>query len=41
MSLSFQVLEGMCFMNNTIFRKHMREFYPLLTRLVCCEQASY
>ncbi|CAL9247916.1 unnamed protein product [Arabidopsis halleri] len=33
-----KVLEGMCFMNNTIFRKHMREFYPLLTRLVCCEQ---
>ncbi|CAH2065526.1 unnamed protein product [Thlaspi arvense] len=35
-----KVLEGMCFMNNTIFRKHMREFYPLLTRLVCCEQAK-
>lgn len=33
-----KVLEGMCFMNNKIFRKHMREFYPLLTRLVCCEQ---
>ncbi|EFH53532.1 predicted protein [Arabidopsis lyrata subsp. lyrata] len=29
-----KVLEGMCFMNNTIFRKHMREFYPLLTRLM-------
>ncbi|KAL0722489.1 hypothetical protein Bca4012_037088 [Brassica carinata] len=35
-----KVLEGMCFMNNKIFREHMREFYPLLTRLVCCEQAS-
>ncbi|KAL1193725.1 Brefeldin A-inhibited guanine nucleotide-exchange protein 5 [Cardamine amara subsp. amara] len=33
-----KVLESMCFMNNKIFRKHMREFYPLLTRLVCCEQ---
>ncbi|KAF2611868.1 hypothetical protein F2Q70_00011899 [Brassica cretica] len=29
-----KVLEGMCFMNNKIFRKHMREFYPLLTRLM-------
>lgn len=33
-----KVLKGMCFMNNQIFRKHMREFYPLLTKLVCCDQ---
>ncbi|XVF35229.1 hypothetical protein REPUB_Repub18cG0127500 [Reevesia pubescens] len=33
-----QVLKGMCFMNNKIFKKHLREFYPLLTKLVCCDQ---
>ncbi|WRX32521.1 Mon2 [Theobroma cacao] len=33
-----KVLKGMCFMNNVIFRKHLREFYPLLTKLVCCDQ---
>ncbi|XP_019057827.1 PREDICTED: brefeldin A-inhibited guanine nucleotide-exchange protein 5 isoform X1 [Tarenaya hassleriana] len=33
-----KVLKGMCFMNSKVFRKHMREFYPLLTKLVCCEQ---
>ncbi|KAJ7980503.1 Brefeldin A-inhibited guanine nucleotide-exchange protein like [Quillaja saponaria] len=33
-----KVLKGMCFMNNQIFRRHLREFYPLLTRLVCCDQ---
>ncbi|KAK7363367.1 hypothetical protein VNO77_05507 [Canavalia gladiata] len=33
-----KVLQGMCFMNNKIFRRHLREFYPLLTKLVCCDQ---
>ncbi|OMO86408.1 SEC7-like protein [Corchorus olitorius] len=33
-----KVLKGMCFMNNKIFKKHLREFYPLLTKLVCCDQ---
>ncbi|WJX96402.1 Brefeldin A-inhibited guanine nucleotide-exchange protein 5 [Trifolium repens] len=33
-----KVLQSMCFMNNKIFRRHLREFYPLLTRLVCCDQ---
>lgn len=33
-----QVLKGMCFMNNQMFRKHLREFYPLITKLVCCDQ---
>ncbi|XWS72348.1 hypothetical protein CRYUN_Cryun02cG0032400 [Craigia yunnanensis] len=33
-----KVLKGMCFMNNKIFRKHLRDFYPLLTKLVCCDQ---
>ncbi|KAF9680906.1 hypothetical protein SADUNF_Sadunf06G0170400 [Salix dunnii] len=33
-----KVLKGMCFMNNKIFRRHLREFYPLLTKLVCCDQ---
>ncbi|KAF2285092.1 hypothetical protein GH714_037842 [Hevea brasiliensis] len=33
-----KVLKGMCFMNNKIFRRHLRDFYPLLTKLVCCDQ---
>ncbi|KAI5415380.1 brefeldin A-inhibited guanine nucleotide-exchange protein 5 [Lathyrus oleraceus] len=33
-----KVLQSMCLMNNKIFRRHLRELYPLLTRLVCCEQ---
>ncbi|KAA8523374.1 hypothetical protein F0562_009797 [Nyssa sinensis] len=33
-----KVLKGMCFMNSRIFRKHLREFYPLITKLVCCDQ---
>ncbi|KAL4585943.1 hypothetical protein LXL04_010570 [Taraxacum kok-saghyz] len=33
-----KVLKGMCVMDNQIFRKHLRSFYPLITKLVCCEQ---
>ncbi|XP_021597943.1 brefeldin A-inhibited guanine nucleotide-exchange protein 5 isoform X2 [Manihot esculenta] len=33
-----KVLKGMCSMNNKIFRRHLRDFYPLLTKLVCCDQ---
>ncbi|XP_059461146.1 brefeldin A-inhibited guanine nucleotide-exchange protein 5 [Corylus avellana] len=33
-----KVIKGMCFMNNQIFRRHLRDFYPLLTKLVCCDQ---
>ncbi|KAM7259004.1 hypothetical protein ACFE04_014745 [Oxalis oulophora] len=33
-----KVLKGMSFMNNKVFRRHLREFYPLLTKLVCCDQ---
>lgn len=33
-----KVLQSMCLMNSKIFRRHLREFYPLLTRLVCCDQ---
>ncbi|GMI89380.1 BFA-VISUALIZED ENDOCYTIC TRAFFICKING DEFECTIVE1, HOPM interactor 7 [Hibiscus trionum] len=33
-----KVLRGMCYMNNKIFRRHLRDFYPLLTKLVCCDQ---
>ncbi|KAL5572269.1 hypothetical protein UlMin_021866 [Ulmus minor] len=33
-----KVLKGMCFMNQKIFRRHLRDFYPLLTKLVCCDQ---
>lgn len=33
-----KVIKGMCFMNSQIFRRHLREFYPLLTKLVCCDQ---
>ncbi|KAK7251806.1 hypothetical protein RIF29_35341 [Crotalaria pallida] len=37
-SLFQKVLQSMSFMNNKIFRRHLREFYPLLTKLVCCDQ---
>ncbi|XP_074575032.1 brefeldin A-inhibited guanine nucleotide-exchange protein 5 [Curcuma longa] len=33
-----KVLKGMCSMNSLVFRKHLREFYPLITKLVCCDQ---
>ncbi|KAL7194094.1 hypothetical protein ACSBR2_025688 [Camellia fascicularis] len=33
-----KVLKGMCFMNSQIFRKHLRQFYPFITKLVCCDQ---
>lgn len=33
-----KVLNGMCSMNSKIFRNHLREFYPLITKLVCCDQ---
>uniref|UniRef100_A0A5B6ZVK9 Putative brefeldin A-inhibited guanine nucleotide-exchange protein 5 n=1 Tax=Davidia involucrata TaxID=16924 RepID=A0A5B6ZVK9_DAVIN len=36
--ITVKVLKGMCFMNNRIFRKHLREFYPSITKLVCCDQ---
>ncbi|XP_065620356.1 brefeldin A-inhibited guanine nucleotide-exchange protein 5 [Quercus suber] len=33
-----KVLKSMCFMNNQIFKRNLRDFYPLLTKLVCCDQ---
>ncbi|KAL6504030.1 Brefeldin A-inhibited guanine nucleotide-exchange protein 5 [Orobanche gracilis] len=33
-----KVLKGMCEMNARIFRNHFRDFYPLITKLVCCDQ---
>ncbi|KAL8532969.1 hypothetical protein ACS0TY_009290 [Phlomoides rotata] len=33
-----KVLKGMCHMNAQIFRSHLRDFYPLITKLVCCDQ---
>ncbi|XP_042389327.1 brefeldin A-inhibited guanine nucleotide-exchange protein 5-like isoform X1 [Zingiber officinale] len=33
-----KVLEGMRSMNSLIFRKHLREFYPLITKLIRCDQ---
>ncbi|KAL6501089.1 Brefeldin A-inhibited guanine nucleotide-exchange protein 5 [Orobanche hederae] len=33
-----KVLKGMCQMNARIFRNHFRDFYPLITKLVCCDQ---
>ncbi|KAH6757481.1 HOPM interactor 7 [Perilla frutescens var. hirtella] len=32
------VLKGMSEMNARIFRSHLRDFYPLITKLVCCDQ---
>ncbi|KAL2249198.1 UNVERIFIED_CONTAM: Brefeldin A-inhibited guanine nucleotide-exchange protein 5, partial [Sesamum indicum] len=34
------VLKGMCQMNARIFRNHLRNFYPLITKLVCCDQVN-
>ncbi|MBA0846161.1 hypothetical protein Goarm_023308 [Gossypium armourianum] len=36
-----KVLKGMCFMNNKIFRNHLGVFYPLLTKLICCDQVIF
>ncbi|XP_057468497.1 brefeldin A-inhibited guanine nucleotide-exchange protein 5-like [Actinidia eriantha] len=33
-----KMLKGMCLMNSQIFRKHLRQFYPFITKLVCCDQ---
>ncbi|XP_068664277.1 brefeldin A-inhibited guanine nucleotide-exchange protein 5-like isoform X2 [Aristolochia californica] len=33
-----KVLKGMSLMNSQIFRRHLSEFYPLITKLVCCDQ---
>ncbi|KAL3650082.1 Brefeldin A-inhibited guanine nucleotide-exchange protein 5 [Castilleja foliolosa] len=33
-----KVLKGMCQMNARIFRSHFRDFYPLIAKLVCCDQ---
>ncbi|KAG2691211.1 hypothetical protein I3843_08G000100 [Carya illinoinensis] len=33
-----KVIKGMCFMNSQLFQRHVRDFYPLLTKLVCCDQ---
>ncbi|XP_047972872.1 brefeldin A-inhibited guanine nucleotide-exchange protein 5 [Salvia hispanica] len=33
-----KVLKGMCEMNARVFRSHLRDFYPLITKLVCCDR---
>ncbi|ONM24430.1 HOPM interactor 7 [Zea mays] len=33
-----KVLKGMCIMDAQIFRRHLKEFYPLITKLICCDQ---
>ncbi|XP_076950477.1 brefeldin A-inhibited guanine nucleotide-exchange protein 5-like [Bidens hawaiensis] len=33
-----KVLKGMYSMDSQIFRRHLGSFYPLITKLVCCEQ---
>nr|CAD1819327.1 unnamed protein product [Ananas comosus var. bracteatus] len=33
-----KVLKGMCRMDAQIFKKNLRAFYPLITKLVCCDQ---
>ncbi|XP_078156946.1 HOPM interactor 7 [Carex rostrata] len=33
-----KVLKGMCIMDSDIFKRHLREFYPLITKLICCDQ---
>ncbi|KAL1532818.1 brefeldin A-inhibited guanine nucleotide-exchange protein 5-like isoform X1 [Salvia divinorum] len=33
-----KVVKAMCVMNPQIFKDHLRDFYPYITKLVCCEQ---
>ncbi|KAG8390693.1 hypothetical protein BUALT_Bualt01G0110100 [Buddleja alternifolia] len=33
-----KVLKNMCEMNKRVFKNHLMEFYPLITKLVCCDQ---
>nr|XP_043611760.1 brefeldin A-inhibited guanine nucleotide-exchange protein 5-like [Erigeron canadensis] len=33
-----KVLKSMCSMDHQIFRENLRIFYPLITKLVCCDQ---
>eukprot|EP00252_Welwitschia_mirabilis_P011838 TRINITY_DN26310_c0_g2_i1.p1 TRINITY_DN26310_c0_g2~~TRINITY_DN26310_c0_g2_i1.p1 ORF type:complete len:801 (-),score=163.59 TRINITY_DN26310_c0_g2_i1:122-2362(-) len=33
-----KVLHGMCIMNNKILKKHLGEFFPSITKLVCSDQ---
>ncbi|KAL6856063.1 hypothetical protein ACP4OV_018865 [Aristida adscensionis] len=33
-----KVLKGMCIMDAQIFKRHIKEFYPLITKLICCDQ---
>ncbi|XP_047971675.1 LOW QUALITY PROTEIN: brefeldin A-inhibited guanine nucleotide-exchange protein 5-like [Salvia hispanica] len=33
-----KVMKGMCEMNPQIFKDHLRDFYPYITKLVCSEQ---
>ncbi|WVZ66373.1 hypothetical protein U9M48_015604 [Paspalum notatum var. saurae] len=33
-----KVLNGMCIMDAQIFKRHLKEFYPLITKLICCDQ---
>ncbi|CAH9130093.1 unnamed protein product [Cuscuta epithymum] len=33
-----KVLKGMSHMNSQVFRNHLKEFYPLITSLMCCDQ---
>ncbi|KAJ3670258.1 hypothetical protein LUZ60_010582 [Juncus effusus] len=32
------VLKGMSRMEPDIFKRHLRDFYPLITKLICCDQ---
>jgi guanine nucleotide-exchange factor len=33
-----KVLSGMCIMDNNIFKRHLGEFFPSVTKLVCSDQ---
>ncbi|KAK6136359.1 hypothetical protein DH2020_029889 [Rehmannia glutinosa] len=35
-----KVLKGMCQMNPQIFKNHLRDFYPSITKLICCDQVE-
>ncbi|KAL4561395.1 hypothetical protein LXL04_033561 [Taraxacum kok-saghyz] len=35
-----KVIKSMCSMDSEIFRRHLGRFYPLITKLVCCDQMN-
>lgn len=39
--VTMQVLHAMTDMETSMFKKHLPEFYPYFTKLICSDQVSY